>query len=198
MGDGSMRSKACRPRLTRVASLHGRFGGTVRGPSSPGGAHRGGIWPGPAQAPVSAYLAEAASAGAAAAPASPPPRGGGGGRSVSRAGCRRSGCIGGWCRSRLSSRCRRWFSGWCRFGSRHFCRSGCCRFFLLATSGKCSSGDQDGQDEGFLHFDFLLEGQGGTDTNLDNQGIGCAETLVHIGSHFVVWPQIIYWYFARQ
>src|SRR6218665_2224293 len=42
-------------------------------PLKSGGAHRGGIWPGPAQAPVSAYLAEAASAGAAAGAASAAP-----------------------------------------------------------------------------------------------------------------------------
>lgn len=55
-------------------------------------------------------------------------------------------CLGG-------CRCGSWSGGWCRCfhrsGSR--CWSG---FFLLATSGECSSCDQGGQNERVLHFDI--------------------------------------------
>ena len=60
-----------------------------------------------------------------------------------------------------SSRCGRssFRSGrsWCRSRCRCFHRSGrrCWSgFFLLATSGECSSCDQGGQNERVLHFDF--------------------------------------------
>lgn len=52
-----------------------------------------------------------------------------------------SGWLGGrgWCRGRGFHRCGSW-SG----------------FFLLATSGECSSSDQGGQNEGVLHLDFPI------------------------------------------
>ena len=52
----------------------------------------------------------------------------------------RSGSFCGWCRC----------SGWCFHWSGSWYWSG---FFLLATSGECSSSDQGGQNERVLHLD---------------------------------------------
>lgn len=44
-----------------------------------------------------------------------------------------------------------WSWGWSLYRSGSWCWSG---FFLLATSGECSSSDQGGQNERVLHLDF--------------------------------------------
>ena len=65
--------------------------------------------------------------------------------SRSRSGVGGGGSGFGSSRGRCGSRSGCFHGSWCR------CRSG---FFLLATSGECSSCDQGGQNERVLHFDF--------------------------------------------
>ena len=91
--------------------------------------------------------------------------GGGSGFGRSRSGCRsRGGCFHG---------------SWCR------CRSG---FFLLATSGECSSCDQGGQNDRVLHFDFPswtdrgLEGSHGVRLRKAPDPLAHALGLHHFGA----------------
>ena len=63
-----------------------------------------------------------------------------------------------------------WLGGGSRCCGGSFHRSGCgcwSGFFLLATSGECSSSDQGGQNERVLHFDFPIW----TDRILKSHGV---------------------------
>jgi len=110
--------------------------------------------------------------------------------------------------SSVSSRCSRscgvgsgrscWLGGRSRSSGRSFHRSGCWSgFFLLATSGECSSSDQGGQNEGVLHFDFPIW----TDRILKSHGVRLPEpmhalaqcTCLHLFGH----SRRLYWYLVN-
>ncbi len=86
----------------------------------------------------------------------------------------------------------------CCGGSFHRSGSGCWSgFFLLATSGECSSSDQGGQNERVLHFDFPIW----TDRILKSHGVRLPEpmhalaqcTWLHLFGH----SRRLYWYLVN-
>lgn len=109
-----------------------------------------------------------------------------------------SRCSGG--RSSVGSGRSCWLGGGSRCCSRSFHRSGCgcwSGFFLLATSGECSSSDQGGQNERVLHFDFPIW----TDRILKSHGVRLPEpmhalaqcTWLHLFGH----SRRLYWYLVN-
>lgn len=133
--------------------------------------------------------------------------GSGGGSSVSsslgsvsgRSSSVSSRCSGGRSSSVGSGRSC-WLGGGsrCCGGSFHRSGSGCWSgFFLLATSGECSSSDQGGQNERVLHFDFPIW----TDRILKSHGVRLPEpmhalaqcTWLHLFGH----SRRLYWYLVN-